>query len=278
MIWAFIPGLISDGVMHLANAGVVNGRMKTIDKGKIVTGIVAGSNAVMQWAGACPDISYKTVDYTHDVALLGQIDNFVAINGAVEVDLLGQLNSEMVGGKQISGTGGSVDFMRGALRSKGGRGIVAFTATAGGGRLSRIVPAISSDAVVTALRTDADYFVTEYGVAKVRGQPLAGGRRSADRHCRTAVPRWLARCVERKTETDNRSIKQGEESPWACSRQSHMTAWCIATGCMAACIPTRRCFPTKWKGFSIRAGRLWDTPAKFPILAISGAARSAFNR
>ncbi|MFP5468773.1 MAG: acetyl-CoA hydrolase/transferase C-terminal domain-containing protein, partial [Alphaproteobacteria bacterium] len=67
----------------------------------------------------------------------------------------------------------SVDFMRGALRSKGGRGIVAFTATAGGGKLSRIVPAISGDAVVTALRTDADYFVTEYGVAKVRGQPLA---------------------------------------------------------------------------------------------------------
>lgn len=167
-------GLISDGVMHLANAGVVNGRMKTIDTGKIVTGIVAGSNAVMQWAGACPDISYKTVDYTHDVALLGQIDNFVAINGAVEVDLLGQLNSEMVNGRQISGTGGSVDFMRGALRSKGGRGIVAFTATAGGGKLSRIVPAISSDAVVTALRTDADYFVTEYGVAKVRGQPLQG--------------------------------------------------------------------------------------------------------
>jgi 4-hydroxybutyrate CoA-transferase len=165
-------GMISDGVMHLANAGVINGRMKTLDKGKIVTGIVAGSNEVMKWAGHYPDIVYRTVDYTHDVALLGRIDNFVAINGAVEVDLLGQLNSEMVGGRQISGTGGSVDFMRGALRSKGGRGIVAFTATAGGGKISRIVPAISGDAVVTALRTDADHFVTEYGVAKVRGQPL----------------------------------------------------------------------------------------------------------
>lgn len=165
-------GMISDGVMHLVNAGVINGRMKTIDKGKIVTGIVAGSNEVMKWAGHYPDIAYRMVDYTHDVALLGRIDNFVAINGAVEVDLMGQLNSEMVGGKQISGTGGSVDFMRGALRSRGGRGIVAFTATAGGGKISRIVPAISGDAVVTALRTDADHFVTEYGVAKVRGQPL----------------------------------------------------------------------------------------------------------
>jgi len=165
-------GLISDGVMALARAGVINGRRKNIDTGKIVTGIVAGSNELMQWAGSCPDISYRTVDYTHDVALLGGIDNFVAINGAVEVDLLGQLNSEMVGGRQISGTGGSVDFMRGALRSKGGRGIVAFTATAAGGKISRIVPAITGDAVVTALRTDADYFVTEYGVAQVRGKPL----------------------------------------------------------------------------------------------------------
>ncbi len=167
-------GLISEGVMALAKSGVITGARKSIDKGKIITGIVAGGNEVMNWAATWPDILYKTVDYTHDVALLGKIDNFIAINGAVEVDLFGQLNSEMVGGRQISGTGGSVDFMRGALRSKGGRGIVAFTATAVGGKLSRIVPAISSDAVVTALRTDADYFVTEYGVAHVRGQPLQG--------------------------------------------------------------------------------------------------------
>lgn len=165
-------GMISDGVMALAKAGVITGRMKTLDHGKIVTGFVAGSLAAMQWAGQCPQIAYKTVDYTHDVGLLGQIDNFVAINSAVEVDLLGQLNSEMVAGRQISGTGGSVDFMRGALRSKGGRGIIAFTATAAGGRLSRVVPEIGGGAVVTALRTDADYFVTEYGVAQVRGRPL----------------------------------------------------------------------------------------------------------
>lgn len=165
-------GMVSDGVMSLAKAGVITGKTKTLERGKIVTGFVAGSMAAMQWAGACPDIAFKTVDFTHDVALLGQIDNFVAINSAVEVDLLGQLNSEIVNGRQISGTGGSVDFMRGALRSKGGRGIIAFTATAGGGKLSRVVSEISGSAVVTALRTDADYFVTEYGVARVRGQPL----------------------------------------------------------------------------------------------------------
>lgn len=165
-------GMISDGISALAKAGVITGKRKTLDTGKIVTGFVAGGAETMQWAATSPDILYKTVDYTHDVALLGQIDNFVAINSGVEVDLLGQLNSEVVQGRQISGTGGSVDFMRGALRSKGGRGIVAFTATAAGGRLSRIVPQIAGDAIVTALRTDADYFVTEYGVAQVRGQSL----------------------------------------------------------------------------------------------------------
>lgn len=165
-------GMVSDGVMALAKAGVITGRRKSIDNGKIVTGFVAGGPEAMQWAGECPDILYKAVDYTHDVAVLGTIDNFVAINSGVEVDLLGQLNSEMVNGRQISGTGGAVDFMRGALRSRGGRGIVAFTATAGGGKLSRVVPHIAADAVVTALRTDADYFVTEYGVAQVRGRPL----------------------------------------------------------------------------------------------------------
>ena len=101
--------------------------------------------------------------------VLAGIDNFVAINSAVEVDLFGQVNSEVVRGRQISGTGGAVDFMRGALMSRGGRSIGAFEATAGGGRFSRIVPALPAGNVATALRTDADIFVTEYGVARVRG-------------------------------------------------------------------------------------------------------------
>lgn len=165
-------GMIPEGIKPLVDRGVITGAAKTIDKGKIVTGFAAGSRELMDWSGSCPDIAFRTAEYTHDVAVLGQIDNFVAINSAVEVDLFCQLNSEVVGGRQISGTGGSVDFMRGALRSKGGRGIVAFTATAAGGKVSRIVPQIPADGVTTALRTDADYFVTEYGIARVRGLPL----------------------------------------------------------------------------------------------------------
>jgi len=87
----------------------------------------------------------------------------------VEVDLYGQVNAEVAGGRQISGTGGSVDFMRAARASRGGRSIIAMNATARGGTLSRIVPTVE---LVTALRTDVDLVITEYGVARLRDAPV----------------------------------------------------------------------------------------------------------
>ena len=97
-----------------------------------------------------------------------QLPNFVSINSAVEIDLYGQVNAEFAGGRQISGTGGSVDFMRGAKASAGGRSIVAMNATARGGSVSRIVPTVD---MVTALRTDVDMVVTEFGVARLQHLP-----------------------------------------------------------------------------------------------------------
>ena len=99
------------------------------------------------------------------IGIIRQLDQFVSINSAVEVDLFGQVNAEVAGGRQISGTGGSVDFMRAAKASKGGRSIVAMTATARGGSVSRIVPKVD---MVTALRTDVDIVVTEFGVAHLK--------------------------------------------------------------------------------------------------------------
>ncbi len=107
--------------------------------------------------------------------MIREIPNFVSINSAVEIDLFGQVNAERVGGKQISGTGGSVDFMRAAKSSKGGRSIVALTATARGGSVSRIVPRVD---LVTALRTDIDLVVTEFGVADLSmRRPLPAPKR-----------------------------------------------------------------------------------------------------
>lgn len=161
-------GMIAHGVARLAQAGVITGAAKTIDRGKIVTGFVAGDSDTFAWARAATDLLLRPVNYTHDNAVLAQIDNFVAINSALEVDLFGQMNAEMIGGRQISSTGGGVDFMRGAARSKGGRSIIALSATAADGRISRIVPTLAAGTVATALRSDADIFVTEHGVARVR--------------------------------------------------------------------------------------------------------------
>jgi 4-hydroxybutyrate CoA-transferase len=100
---------------------------------------------------------------------MGQIDNFKAVNSAIEVDLLGQVNAEMIRGRQVSGIGGALDFMRGAARSRGGASVVALPATAAGGKVSRIVATLSDGNAVTASRSDVDAVATEFGVARLRG-------------------------------------------------------------------------------------------------------------
>ena len=163
-------GLVDDGVMALAQAGVLTGKTKTIDRGKMITGFALGTPALYEWAGQTPDLVYKPVSYTHDATVLCQLDNFVSINSALQVDLFGQVNAEMLRGRQIAGTGGSVNFMRGASRSPGGRSIIALTATAAGGTISRIVPALDPQNAVTALRTDIEYVITEYGTRSTHSQ------------------------------------------------------------------------------------------------------------
>jgi 4-hydroxybutyrate CoA-transferase len=159
-------GLLTEAVMPLVEAGVVNGSKKNIDAGKIITGIVAGSTAFYEWSAKCPDLCMKPVTYTHDGGVLASIDRLVGINTTLEIDLFGQINSETIRGKQIGGVGGLVDFLRGARTSKGGRSIIALHSTARKGSISKIVPLINV-APVTVMRDDTDYVVTEFGVARV---------------------------------------------------------------------------------------------------------------
>ena len=161
-------GLVSDGVMALASAGNINGKNKSVDMGRIVTGTTLGSRQLIDWAGSDPQLSFRSVGYTHDVGVIRQLDNFVSINSAMEVDLFGQVNADMLQGRQQSGTGGAIDMMRSASLSRGGRSIVALKATATGGTSSRIVAALSRNTAATILRTDVDYVVTEYGVRRIR--------------------------------------------------------------------------------------------------------------
>jgi 4-hydroxybutyrate CoA-transferase len=161
-------GMITDAVMALARAGNITGRRKTLDKAKIVTGVTLGSHELVQWAGEAPEIAIRSVEYTHDIGNIRCIDNFISINSALQIDLFGQVNSDMLAGHQLSGTGGAVDMMRGAALSRGGKSIIALSSTAAGGKVSRIVTALPSNTATTALRTDIDYVVTEYGIRRLR--------------------------------------------------------------------------------------------------------------
>ena len=158
-------GLLDGGGQALIQSGNVTGANKAIDRGRHVTGMALGNQAFFDWLSETPEVVFCAANYTHEVAVIRQLDQFVSINSAVEVDLFGQVNAEVAGGRQISGTGGSVDFMRASKASKGGRSIIAMTATARGGTVSRIVPKVE---MVTALRTDVDIIVTEFGVAQLK--------------------------------------------------------------------------------------------------------------
>jgi 4-hydroxybutyrate CoA-transferase len=161
-------GLIDDGGMALIEAGVLNGRMKAFDTGIHTVGMALGTQRLMEWLVERPDVVFRGANHTHEVSEISRLDNFVSVNSAVEIDLFGQVNAEFAGGRQISGTGGSVDFMRAAKASKGGRSIVAMNATARDGAVSRIVSKVE---MVTALRTDVDIVVTEFGVADIKHLP-----------------------------------------------------------------------------------------------------------
>ena len=177
-------GLIDAGGMRLIEAGNVNGARKAIDRGLHITGMALGDSELFDWLADQPSVVFRGADHTHEVSAIAELDNFVSINSAVEVDLFGQVNAEHAGGKQISGTGGSVDFMRAAKASKGGRSIVAMNATARGGTVSRIVPQVD---MVTALRTDVDIVVTEFGVAQLKNLP---NRQRQDALIEIAAPQF----------------------------------------------------------------------------------------
>ena len=172
----FHGGLMDNGIMDLINQGVINGRRKTLDGHQHVLGMALGDDTLLDWLAndaAAENVVFRSADYTHEISVISQIDNFVSVNSAIEIDLMGQVNAEVAGGRQISGTGGSVDFMRSAKASRNGRSIVAMASTARGGSVSRIVPKVST---VTALRTDVDIVVTEFGAADLRHASLASRR------------------------------------------------------------------------------------------------------
>ena len=164
--------MFSDGVVDLIQAGVITNKCKQIDQGQCVATFLMGTRKLYDFVDNNPMVQMKPVDIVNDPRVICQNDNVVSINSCVEVDLMGQVCSESVGLKQISGVGGQVDFVRGANMSKGGRTIMAMPATAAKGTISKIVPLLAEGAAVTTSRCDVDYVVTEYGIAKLHGCTL----------------------------------------------------------------------------------------------------------
>lgn len=117
-------------------------------------------------------VEMHPVDYVNNPLVIMQNDNLVSINSCIEVDLMGQVASESIGLKQFSGTGGQVDYVRGASMGENGRSIIAIPSTASKGTLSRIVPLIKEGSAITTSRNDVHYVVTEYGIADLRGKSL----------------------------------------------------------------------------------------------------------
>lgn len=164
-------GMIGDSVVDLIESGAVTNETKPYDRGVTVTGNLLGTRRLYDFAHRNPALRVVPLTLTHDVERLSKIDRFTSFNSAVEVDLGGQVNAEVAGGKYIGAVGGQVDYVRAARRSRGGRSIIALPSTARRGTVSRIVASLSTPVVTTA-RSDLDVVITEHGAAELRGISL----------------------------------------------------------------------------------------------------------
>lgn len=161
-----------DGFVDIANAGKLTCAQKIIDKGRQVFTFAAGTKKLYDYVDNNPAIMAAPVDYVNDARVIAQIDNFMSINNCIEVDLTGQVASESVGHRHISGAGGQLDFMLGAYLSKGGKSFLCCSSAFKGhdGEIkSRIVPTLTPGDAITATRTNLNYFVTEYGIVNLKG-------------------------------------------------------------------------------------------------------------
>jgi acyl-CoA hydrolase len=159
-------GFASDPVQALWDAGALDRDVP------IVTGQGLGTAAFRAFVEGCGRFELRDVSHTHDIAVVGGIERFVAINSGIQIDLLGQVNAEAVGGILHAGAGGLPAFAAGALRSSCGRSLVCLPSTARSGVASRVVPILNGAAVCSVPRYLADVFVTEHGAAEVRSLSL----------------------------------------------------------------------------------------------------------
>jgi acyl-CoA hydrolase len=165
--------LFNDTVVDLVESGAVTGAAKEVNRGKIVSAFVMGTQRLYRFIDDNPMVEMRPVDYTNDTAVIRRFRRMVAVNSAIEVDLSGQVVADSIGRRLYSGVGGQMDFIRGAALAEEGRAIIALPSTAAGGAASRIVASLREGAGVVTTRAHVRTVVTEWGVAELFGRSMA---------------------------------------------------------------------------------------------------------
>lgn len=164
--------LCSDGYLAMFRAGKLTNRRKTLHRGKGVYGLAVGSSELYDWVNDNPGLMAMPLSYVNDPGVIAQNEGMISINGCLNADIYGQIASESAGTRQISGTGGQLDFVTGATMSRGGKAFLCMSSThrdKTGALHSRILPHFGGD-IITTPRSQAYYVVTEYGAANLAGR------------------------------------------------------------------------------------------------------------
>jgi 4-hydroxybutyrate CoA-transferase len=164
--------MFTDAVVDLVEAGVVTGKRKERNRGKLVAAFMMGSQRLYDFVHDNPMVEMRSVDFTNDTHVIRSFGRMVAINSAIEVDLTGQVVADSIGHRMYSGVGGQMDFIRGASLATEGRAIIALPATAAGGSSSRIVASLREGAGVVTTRAHVRTIVTEFGIAEMWGKSI----------------------------------------------------------------------------------------------------------
>lgn len=163
--------MFADGVLPLVEKGIINGRNKALDKGKMVSTFLMGSQKVYDFLDNNPMVAMMDVGYTNDPFVVAQQPKMTAINSALQIDITGQVCADSLGTKFFSGVGGQIDFIYGASRSKGGKAIIAMPSITKNG-ISKIAPILTPGAGCVTTRNHIHWFVTEYGAVNLYGKSL----------------------------------------------------------------------------------------------------------
>ncbi|MCX7726649.1 MAG: hypothetical protein N2053_07345, partial [Chitinispirillaceae bacterium] len=164
--------MFNDAIIPLVESGVINGKRKSLNKGKITASFCMGTRKLYDYIHENPIFEFRPSEYVNDPYIISQHRKMTAINTAIEIDMTGQVCSDSIGYNFYSGVGGQVDFNRGAARAPEGKAIIALPSTTHDGKISRIVPKLTEGAGVVLSRADVHYVVTEYGIANLFGKNI----------------------------------------------------------------------------------------------------------